>query len=77
MSTSPTHDTRHASTWPGIATTALRVAFGIIWMVAAALTWLPDFASHYVGYLLNAAQGQPGWNAWWRTRRRSCRRGCA
>lgn len=65
MSTSPTHDTRHASTWPGIATTALRVAFGIIWMVAAALTWLPDFASHYVGYLLNAAQGQPGWNAWW------------
>ena len=55
MSTSPTHDTRHASTWPGIATTALRVAFGIIWMVAAALTWLPDFASHYVGYLHNAA----------------------
>lgn len=56
---------RHPSPWPGIATTALRVAFGIVWMVGAALTWLPDFASHYVGYLNNAAQGQPGWNSWW------------
>ncbi len=64
MTTNATADT-HSSPWPGIATTALRVAFGIIWMVAAAFTWLPDFAAHYVGYLHNAAQGQPGWNAWW------------
>jgi len=64
MTTSASADT-HSSPWPGIATTALRVAFGIIWMVAAAFTWLPDFAAHYVGYLHNAAQGQPGWNAWW------------
>jgi nitrite reductase (NO-forming) len=56
----------HISTpWPAIATTALRVAFGIIWAVGAVLTWSPDFAVHYVGYLHNAAQGQPDWSAGW------------
>lgn len=55
----------HASTWPAAAGTALRVAFGIIWAVGAALTWTSDFASHYVGYLHNAATGQPAWSAWW------------
>ncbi|MEW9625370.1 multicopper oxidase domain-containing protein [Rhodanobacter geophilus] len=53
------------STWPAIAGTALRVAFGVIWAVSAALTWTADFASHYVGYLHNAATGQPAWSAWW------------
>ncbi len=51
--------------WPALAGTALRVAFGIIWIVSAALTFSPDFASHYVGYLHNAATGQPAWSAWW------------
>jgi nitrite reductase (NO-forming) len=51
--------------WPPIATAALRVAFGVIWAVGAALTWSPDFAVHYVGYLHNAAQGQPAWLAGW------------
>ena len=53
------------STWPALAGTALRVAFGVIWAVSAALTWTTDFASHYVGYLHNAATGQPAWSAWW------------
>jgi len=53
------------STWPAMAGTALRVAFGVIWAVSAALTWTGDFASHYVGYLHNAATGQPAWSAWW------------
>ncbi|MGP1629822.1 MAG: multicopper oxidase domain-containing protein [Giesbergeria sp.] len=53
------------STWPGVAGTALRVAFGVIWAVSAALTWTADFANHYVGYLHNAATGQPAWSAWW------------
>lgn len=53
------------SNWPAIAGTALRVAFGLIWAVSAALTWTADFASHYVGYLHNAATGQPAWSAWW------------
>ncbi|CBL44768.1 Hypothetical protein HDN1F_11850 [gamma proteobacterium HdN1] len=53
------------SPWPAVATTALRVAFGIIWAVGAALTWSPDFATHYVGYLHNASTGQPEWSGWW------------
>ena len=51
--------------WPPVASAALRVAFGIIWAVGAVLTYSPDFAVHYVGYLHNAAQGQPAWSAWW------------
>lgn len=54
-----------ARRWPSIATAALRVAFGVVWAVGAALTFSPDFAAHYVGYLHNAAQGQPAWSAWW------------
>ncbi|HEX7326850.1 MAG TPA: multicopper oxidase domain-containing protein [Rhodanobacteraceae bacterium] len=58
-------DHRSATRWPALATTALRVAFGIIWALGAMLTWSPDFAAHYVGYLHNAAAGQPFWSAWW------------
>ncbi|MGH8289825.1 MAG: multicopper oxidase domain-containing protein, partial [Steroidobacteraceae bacterium] len=48
-----------------MARTALRVAFGIIWVVNAGFTWTGQFANHYVGYLHNAAQGQPAWSAFW------------
>ncbi|HET6913275.1 MAG TPA: multicopper oxidase domain-containing protein [Rhodanobacteraceae bacterium] len=51
--------------WPAMARTALRVAFGLIWVANAAFTWTSGFAVHYVGYLHNAAHGQPGWSAWW------------
>lgn len=51
--------------WRPIARTALRVAFGLIWVVNAALTWTSQFATNYVGYLHNAAAGQPEWSAWW------------
>lgn len=53
------------SVWPAVVAAALRVAFGVIWAVGAALTWAPDFAVNYVGYLHNAAQGQPAWLAGW------------
>ncbi|HET8764905.1 MAG TPA: multicopper oxidase domain-containing protein [Rhodanobacter sp.] len=52
-------------TLPAMARTALRVAFGLIWVVNAALTWTNEFAVHYVGYLHNAAQGQSAWSGWW------------
>ncbi|MEO7051528.1 MAG: multicopper oxidase domain-containing protein [Rhodanobacter sp.] len=58
-------DAPAAQAWPAVAAAALRVAFGVIWAVGAALTWAPDFAVHYVGYLHNAAQGQPAWLAGW------------
>ena len=54
-----------AQPWPAVATSGLRVAFGVIWAVGAALTWSPNFPVHYVGYLHNAAQGQPAWLAGW------------
>ncbi len=58
-------DVAVAKTWPAVAAAGLRVAFGVVWAVGAALTWSPDFAVHYVGYLHNAAQGQPTWLAGW------------
>lgn len=54
-----------AGAWRAMARTALRVAFGIIWVVNAGFTWTGQFADHYVGYLHNAAQGQPAWSAFW------------
>jgi nitrite reductase (NO-forming) len=49
--------------WPDVANAGLRIAFGIIWAVGAAFTWTSQFAANYVGYLHNAAQGQPAWSA--------------
>ncbi|HEY3520347.1 MAG TPA: multicopper oxidase domain-containing protein [Rhodanobacteraceae bacterium] len=56
---------QYSEALPAMARTALRVAFGLIWVANAAFTWTSEFAIHYVGYLHNAAQGQPGWSAWW------------
>lgn len=56
---------RFFEAWPALATAALRVAFGLVWVGDAALTWSPPFAAHYVGYLHNAAHGQPPWLAGW------------
>ncbi|GAA3987096.1 hypothetical protein GCM10022279_07630 [Comamonas faecalis] len=64
MSTQTDSET-HANAWPALASASLRVAFGIIWMVNAAFTWMPGFSANYVGYLRNAAEGQPAWSAWW------------
>ncbi|MFC5428933.1 multicopper oxidase domain-containing protein [Paraburkholderia denitrificans] len=64
MTDSNRRESRHGA-WPVLTGAALRVAFGIVWIVGAALTWAPGFASHYVGYLHNAANGQPRWSAWW------------
>lgn len=54
-----------ANAWPALSTAALRVAFGIIWVVNAAFTWMPGISTNYAGYLHNAAEGQPAWSAWW------------
>jgi nitrite reductase (NO-forming) len=56
---------RTSDAWPDVASAALRIAFGIIWAIGAAFTWTDPFAANYVGYLHNAAQGQPSWSAWW------------
>lgn len=62
----PQQETRiPPNTWAPLGSAALRVAFGIIWIVNAAFTWTPSFAANYAGYLRNAAEGQPAWSAWW------------
>ena len=48
-------------TWLIVLSSAVRAAFGVIWAIDAYLTWRPEFSAHYVGYLQNAARGQPVW----------------
>jgi nitrite reductase (NO-forming) len=44
---------------------ALRVAFGLIWAIDAALKWLPGFRATYMPTIMGIAQGQPGWLKPW------------
>jgi nitrite reductase (NO-forming) len=44
---------------------ALRVSFGIIWLIDAILKWLPGFRSGYMDTIMGQAQGQPGWLKGW------------
>ncbi len=60
-----TADRRSNSALLVAATGALRAIFGIIWAIDAALKWQPGFADHFVGYIQNAARGQPDWLAPW------------
>src|SRR6266498_2822748 len=50
------------SYWPK---TALRVGFGIIWLVDAILKWLPGFRADYMSTIMGQADGQPGWLKGW------------
>lgn len=56
---------RRTALWSVALVSAVRAAFGVVWVIDAYLTWRPEFASHYVGYLQNALQGQPGWLVPW------------
>jgi nitrite reductase (NO-forming) len=60
MTTQPFED-QGGSTWLIVIASAVRAAFGVIWAIDAFLTWQPAFSAHYVGYLHNAARGQPDW----------------
>jgi len=44
---------------------ALRISFGVIWLVDAILKWLPGFRSGYMDAIMGEAQGQPGWLKPW------------
>ena len=50
------------SLWPK---DALRVCFGVIWAIDAALKWLPGFRSGYMDTIMGQATGQPGWLRPW------------
>jgi uncharacterized membrane protein YphA (DoxX/SURF4 family) len=53
---------RHTPAWPK---DALRISFGIIWLIDAILKWLPGFRADYMGTIMGQAQGQPGWLKPW------------
>jgi hypothetical protein len=53
---------RYARAWPK---DAVRIAFGVIWAIDAALKWTPGFRAGYLGYLTSAAKGQPSWLQPW------------
>ena len=48
--------------WPKYA---LRITFGVIWLIDAVLKWLPGFRSSYMSSIKGAGMGQPGWLQWW------------
>jgi uncharacterized membrane protein YphA (DoxX/SURF4 family) len=48
--------------WPKYA---LRITFGVIWLIDAVLKWLPGFRSSYMSAIMGAGMGQPGWLQWW------------
>ena len=53
---------RSAPAWPK---DALRIAFGVIWLIDATLKWLPGFRAGYMSTIMGEAQGQPGWLRPW------------
>lgn len=44
---------------------ALRISFGVIWLIDAAMKWLPGFRSGYMDMLMGQSQDQPGWLRPW------------
>ena len=53
---------RCRSAWPK---DALRIAFGVIWLIDATLKWLPGFKDSYMSTIMGIAQDQPGWLQPW------------
>lgn len=53
-------DLRHAR-----AVAAARVAFGVVWLVDAALKWTPHFVNGYLGHLAEGSEGRPDWLQPW------------
>src|SRR5215472_14060487 len=53
---------RRTPTWPK---DALRIAFGVIWLIDATFKWLPGFRASYMDTIMGEAQGQPGWLKPW------------
>lgn len=46
---------------------AVRIGFGLVWLVDAILKWLPGFRSDYMDALREGAAGQPSWLRGWFT----------
>jgi nitrite reductase (NO-forming) len=64
MASTPVTTGRSIPAWPK---DALRISFGIIWLIDATLKWLPGFRSGYMSTIMGQADGQPGWLKGWFT----------
>jgi nitrite reductase (NO-forming) len=53
---------RSRPAWPK---DALRISFGIIWLIDAVLKWLPGFKDSYLSTILGIRDGQPAGLRWW------------
>ena len=53
---------RCVAPWPK---DALRIAFGMIWLIDATLKWLPGFKDGYMSTIMGIRDGQPGWLRGW------------
>ena len=53
---------RYMPAWPK---DALRIAFGVIWLIDAILKWLPGFKDSYMSTIMGIKAGQPGWLQPW------------
>src|SRR2546430_9098965 len=53
------------ATNPTMAIAVLRIAFGLIGSVDAALKWQPAFQANFSQIVSGVAQGQPGFLSWW------------
>jgi thiosulfate dehydrogenase (quinone) large subunit len=62
-------DSTHVSTWRAKAIAFLRVAFGIIWAIAAWLKWQPQFINSFSEKVSSSTDGQPAaiqaWISFW------------
>ena len=54
-----------ARPWTAWPKDALRIGFGIIWLIDAVLKWLPGFKDSYMSTIMGTAAGQPHWLKWW------------
>jgi nitrite reductase (NO-forming) len=62
MSQTQQASARCGPAWPK---DALRITFGVIWLVDATLKWLPGFRDSYMSTIMGIRDGQPGWLRWW------------
>jgi hypothetical protein len=62
---------RPYANWPK---TALRVGFGVIWLIDAILKWLPGFRSDYMDTLMGLSGEEVRGRTWRRARARVRRR---
>jgi uncharacterized membrane protein YphA (DoxX/SURF4 family) len=59
------HLARGQGSLPSWPKDALRISFGVIWLIDAMLKWLPGFRNGYMDMLMGQSQDQPGWLRPW------------